>query len=200
MPETITIKRAEAHEALFLKFEALNRLAAGVATRNPVAPVPEEVRSHAEDLLYDCRAFVRDSIRLRSIRRGGVEPAAPTYGGLGAQLGAALAALEAFELRHTQWDPGLKCVVGRVAGTPLPVRRLNPKPAVLPPRDRQSSGIQRRLIERIMRSREAAYDNGYRAGHLAGAGKPFPEYDEVPYPTYSVWSAGVERVETGTKM
>ena len=199
MPGTITVKRAEAHEALHLKLETMVRLAAGVGARQPLAPVPDEVRIRAESLLYDCRPFSLVGGTARGGRRGGVEPAAPTYGGLSAQLGEALAALDAFEDRHTHWDPALKCVVWRVNGPPLPVQRLNPTPAAPPPRDRQDTLIKRKLIDLITRGREGAYDNGYRAGYLAGAGEPFP-HDEVPCPTYSIWSAGVETVHEGAKM
>lgn len=143
MPKTITINRAEAHEALYLRLEALSRLAAGVATRKPGEPVPDEVRARAEDLLYDCRAFAGRGVRTRSERRRGVVPAAPTYGGLAAQLGEALAALEAFEHRHTQWDARLKCVAWRTEGTPLPVKRLNPQPMLPPPESRPSQALER---------------------------------------------------------
>lgn len=198
MPGTITVKRAEVHEALHLKLEAMVRLAAGVGARQPLAPVPDEVRIRAESLLFECRPFALIGGTARGGRRGGVEPAAPTYGGLSAQLGAALAALDAFEDRHTHWDPALKCVVWRVAGDPLPVQRLNPTPVTPPPRSRQDTQIKRKLIDLIERSREGAYDNGYLAGYLAGAGEPYP-HDEVPYPTHSSWSAGVETVHEGDK-
>lgn len=152
MPATITIARAEAHEALYLRLEALVRLAGGVGARRPGEPVPDEVRARAEDLLYESRRFAAAGIRSRSGRRGGVEPAAPTYGGLAAQLSEALAALETYEHRHTRWDGGLKCVVWQVEGAPLPVRRLNPRP-VLPPQERKPSPaleqLRRQIADRI---------------------------------------------------
>lgn len=170
MPGTITVKRAEAHEALHLKLETMARLAAGVGARQPLAPVPDEVRIRAESLLYDCRPFALGGGTARRGRRGGVEPAAPTYGGLSAQLGEALAALDAFEDRHTHWDPALKCVVWRVNGAPLPVQRLNPTPAAPPPApaDGPSEGLAK-LIRRVDEKITAAYAEGYADGR---AGRP----------------------------
>lgn len=158
MPEAITIARAEAHEALYLKLAALSRLAAGVAAKNPLAPVPDEVRTRAEDLLLDAAPFCgarRPGRRAR--RRLGLEPAAPTYGGLGAQLAEALAGLEAFEARHTHWDGRLKCVVWRVAGPPLPVQRLHPEPLPQPEKPKRTNRELDALREKIAKRIEELY-------------------------------------------
>ena len=176
MPASITVKRAEAHEALHLQLERLAQLAAGVAARSPNAPVPDEVRIRAEDLLHACQRFALPGRPRRG--RHGLEPAAPTYGGLGAQLGEALAGLDAYEDRHTRWDPGLKCVVWRVAGDALPVQRLNPKPVVRPPRrsaDGPSEGVAK-LIRRIDEKITIAYAEGYADGR---AGRPMGQAPTV---------------------
>lgn len=56
---------------------------------------------------------------------------APGFGALPAQLGAARARLEAFELTHTRWEPTLRCVVWGTAGADaMPVGRLHPQPDV----------------------------------------------------------------------
>ena len=150
MPSTITVRRAEAHEALTLKLSSLARLAAGIAGRNPLAPVPREVRARAEGLLFDGRPFgVGNAVRSHRP----FEPAAPTYGGLSAQLSEALARLEAFEARHTLWDARLKCVCWRVHGAPLPVQRLHPEPLPQPDKPRRTNteldALRRKIAERI---------------------------------------------------
>ena len=46
---------------------------------------------------------------------------------------------------------------------------------------------------------ERAYDEGYRAGYLAGKGEPWPAYTEIPEPTREIWSAGVVHHEPARK-
>jgi hypothetical protein len=88
----ITRKLAERHEALVVRIEALARQVDAVAAKKPELAVPPDLRAAAEDLLHDCRSFARGL--------GTLPPAAPSYGGLGAQLAEARARLEAFELRR----------------------------------------------------------------------------------------------------
>ena len=125
---TISRRKADRHEALFLRLAALARQTDAVAARRPQVPVPEDVRQLAEAALYESRGFRQHR------RKGGILPAAPHYGGLSAQLGLALAEMTGFEARHTRWDGALKAQMWLVEGEPLPVRRLMPRLAApLPP-------------------------------------------------------------------
>lgn len=68
-----------------------------LGAKKPNADVSDALRISAEGLLSDCAPFIR--------QRGERLPvAAPDLMGLAAQLGQALAALEAWESRHTSWD------------------------------------------------------------------------------------------------
>ena len=158
----ITKRLALRHEALVLRLEALIRHAGAIAARKPELAVDAETRALAEALLYQCRPFLSGL--------GALPPAAPGFSALAAQLGAARARLEAFELGHTRWDPALKCVVWLAsdAGGKLPVGRLHPQVAAGAERE-QDSAIKLALTRRIKASQASHYDMGYRAGLAAAA-------------------------------
>ena len=157
----ITRRLALRHEGLVLRLEALCRHAGAVAARKPELVVDAETRALAEALLYDCRPFLR--------RLGALPPVAPGFGALVAQLGAARAGLEAFELKHAGWDPTLKCLAWRTADAGrMPVRRLHPQAAAAA-KEAEESPIKLALIQRIKASQESHWDMGYRAGIAAAA-------------------------------
>jgi hypothetical protein len=201
MTNPLSPKTAQRHEALYLRLAALLRQAEAVAARRPDTAVPDAMRALAETLVYDARAFTGTG---GGRRPAGLPAVPPAYGGLAAALGEAFAGLEAFELRHTRWDAGLKCVVWRTSEGPQPVQRLHPEPAAPPASKKGESEMLKKVRQMIIRGREGAYDNGYRAGYLAGAGTPWPRDDEIPTPTYSTWRGSpdglIEEVQPGRKM
>lgn len=198
MQSPITAAAAAGHEALHLRLATLLRQVESLAARRATTPIPDPMRTLAEDLLWAARPFT--GIKPAGAKPAGFPAAAPTYSALAAQLGQLLALLDAFELRHTRWDDTLKCTVWTTADGPLPVQRLHPKPAAPPPAPRDQSDIRQKLIERIERSREGAYDHGFRAGYRMAAGTEWPRGAEIPTPTTSSWSAGVETIHPGRKM
>ena len=117
----LTRRRADLHEGLILRLVPLLRQVESIALRNPRAGVPDEVRALAEAALFDARMFRSHA------RREKMPGAAPHYGGLAAQLAAALAELVDFENRQTQWDSQLGAFVWPVPGGSLAVRRLRPQ-------------------------------------------------------------------------
>ncbi len=146
-----TKRTADRHEALVLRLEALVRPIEAIAARRPDEPVPASLARAAEALLFDARRFTRQR---------GIPAAAPAYAGLAVQLSAARARLEAFELRHTAWDPALKCVVWITEGEKLPLRRLRPQPAIgprSPAQERETEKIRLKLARMI----DARYEQGY---------------------------------------
>src|SRR5215217_1975385 len=92
-PLTITIPRAERHEALWLRMHALHKDICAIAAKKPEAPVGESERILAEGLIRDCGPFLTKPIDAMPV-------AALHYAGLAVQLGQFLARLEDFENRH----------------------------------------------------------------------------------------------------
>jgi hypothetical protein len=144
MQPQISKAQAAAHEALYPRVERLTRQAEAIGTKRPNAPVPEETRTIAEGLLFDVQAF-----RPSRTRRG-LPPAASSFAALASQLGQALAALDAFEAAHSEWNGVLKCRVWRTGFQPeQPVARLRQEPEVpLSPGTRKVMG---RMIAEMLR-------------------------------------------------
>ena len=143
----LTRRKADAHEALFLRLSALTRQVEAMAARRPTAPVPEGLASLAEGALYEARQFAE-----RRQRRD-LPVAAPHCGALAAQLGTALAGLVAFEARNSRWDGVLQAQLWQLKGekVPVPVRRLRPKldTAAQDERDSDMDQLQASIERRI---------------------------------------------------
>ncbi|HQZ12169.1 MAG TPA: hypothetical protein PK286_04720 [Devosia sp.] len=167
MADHITAAMADTHEGLYLSVSALAKHAQAIAGRRGDAGLPDETRRLAEDLLFEVRPFLAGKGPNR------LPAAAPGYAGLAAQLGEALAALDAWETRHSDWSGEHKCFVWRVGdGIVLAVRRLRPQPPkALPvnPNTKEVSKIKDLLIQRIAQKWDHGYDRGYRD---ATAGRP----------------------------
>ena len=158
----ISPRDAEAHEALVTRVLRLLKQAEAVAVRRPQEPVSPAVARLAADLLYDVGAFIPGS--------AGLPHAAPDYVGLAAQLGQALAGLEAFEARHTVWDGRLKAFAWQLAaGRVQPVARLRQPVAPLSAEARQTHDLRRRLARRLAAKMDEKYALGFRAGQAARA-------------------------------
>lgn len=167
---------AERHEALFLALAALHKDVIALGAKKPGATVPEGLRVTVEGLLSDCAPFAR--------RRGERLPvAAGDMAGLAAQLGQALALLEAFESRHTVTDERFNCRMWRVAGPDLPVMRLKPPAAALQRRV-DMADVRQKLAERIDGRNRAIYQEGFKAGLAARQGPPsdIPRAGGAPVP------------------
>jgi hypothetical protein len=116
----ITPQAAARHEALYLRLAALLRQTEAGANKRADAPVGDIARRLAEALLFEARRF--------SGGPSAIPAAAPDLVGLAVQLGQALAALDAYEARHSVWDPELAAFVWSVNGpVALPIARLRPK-------------------------------------------------------------------------
>ena len=143
----LTRRKADAHEALFLRLQALTRQVEAMAARRPTAPVPEDLASLAEGALYEVRQFAQ-----RRHRRD-LPVAAAHFGALAAQLGTALAGLVAYEARHSRWDGVLQAQVWSLKGEsgPVPLRRLRPKldTAAQDARDSDMDQLQAAVERRI---------------------------------------------------
>lgn len=158
---TLTAARAERHEALVLKLEALLHELRPLALRQPAAAVPEDLRVLAEGLLHDAIAFAPRRER---------EPfpvAAPDLGALALQLGQVLAGLEAFEVRHTFWSREHNAYVWRLPrGETAAVARLRPqllKPTAPTPADERRRA---ELITMFKARIDRAFDEGMAAGRI----------------------------------
>lgn len=119
---SISRRLAAQHEAVYLRLVALTRQVEALAARRPELGVPEPVRVLAEAVLFDSRVFHQPRPSARCL-----PAAAPHYGALAAQLASAVAALVAFEARHSGWDDRLKAFLWRVEGKSLPIQRLRPQ-------------------------------------------------------------------------
>lgn len=116
----ITPEAAARHEALYLRLATILRQTEAAANKRADAPVGDITRRLAEDLLFEARRFVGGP--------NAIPASAPDLVGLATQLGQALAALDAYEARHSVWDPGLAAFVWSVNGpVALPIARLRPK-------------------------------------------------------------------------
>ncbi len=171
-PFRITVTAAEQHEALHTRLADLAARTQAIATRRPEEEVPPAIGAQAESLMIEARPYLP-----RGDRRRGV-PAAPLhYGALAVALGQVLAALDAFELRHSSWEPALKCFVWHVAGPKLPIRRLRPE-IVSPYVNAVQRAESEKMHARIMRRFDERYEDGLRAGRAevaaaaAAAGQP----------------------------
>ncbi|RYE08102.1 MAG: hypothetical protein EOP22_14960 [Hyphomicrobiales bacterium] len=164
MPEKhLTRTRADQHEALYPRLEAMAAQAEAMAARRPGAAVPPGVRVTAETLLYDAQRFLPQ----RPAR--GLVVAAREMAGLATQLGQARAALDVFEAAHTAWHPELKCRVWITAGDPLPVRRLRPETSARfksEKEKRRSTYLREEVIRRMIAKSEMAYEQGYEDAKL----------------------------------
>lgn len=108
-------------ESLFEKLQALAREVERLAKRNPTGAVPEAIRVKAEALLFDSLGF-------RPGRRGELPVAAPHLGGLATQLADALAALVAYEQRHTFWDHARNLPRWQATRGVIFIKRMSPRP------------------------------------------------------------------------
>ena len=177
-PGRTTAALAERHEALWLSLSALHKDIVALGAKKPGAAVSEPVRIAAEGLLSDCAAFTRK-------RNERLPVAAPDLGGLAIQLGQALAALDAWESRHTSWDENWKCRVWLVTGRPLPIRRLKPNVAPpQPPTTYKGASIRDKLLERFEARRRGAYEDGFRDGLAARKGPPPEGQPQARQQTY----------------
>jgi hypothetical protein len=148
LPKTIkpiSPEGARRHEALYLRLAALTRQTEASAIKRPDAPVGATLRRLAEDLLFEARRFI-----------GGpraIPAAAPDLAGLATQLGQALAALEAYEIGRSHWDPAIKAFVWTTDDpAPLPVKRLRQQagsPRASAAQSAEQRDIQRKLMRRI---------------------------------------------------
>lgn len=98
IPKELSPRLIERHETLFPKLQAFTRTMQSAAARRPRGVVPEGMRVMAEALLFEALPFGT------SRQRRELPVAAPDCAGLAGQLSAALAAMVAFEARHSQWD------------------------------------------------------------------------------------------------
>jgi hypothetical protein len=96
-PKKLSPRLIERHEVLFPKLQALTRTMQAISARRPRSLVSEEMRVKAEALLFEALPFSAG-------RHRDLPVAAPDCAGLAGQLSGALAAMMAFEARHSQWD------------------------------------------------------------------------------------------------
>lgn len=146
-PNSISRRMAERHEAVYLRLETIARQVDAIAAKKPEGAVPEAMRGMAEAVLFESHGFRQHK------RKGGLVAAAPHYGALAVQLGAALATMVAYEARHTRYHHINQLTLWLVEGEALPVRRLQPrpargKPAPEPPR-RDMADLRNKLAIRI---------------------------------------------------
>jgi hypothetical protein len=172
---------AERHEALWLRLAALHKDTVALGAKKPNADVSDALRISAEGLLSDCAPFIR--------QRGERLPvAALDLMGLAAQLGQALAALEAWESRHTSWDAQFNCRIWVLHSGYLPIMRLKPPAAALKFERTDPAEIRDKLTRLIEARRRAAYQEGFAAGRAARAGESSddlaPPAEEVAIQTY----------------
>jgi len=155
---TVTLREAEAHEALLLRLEALLGELRPLAARHPLAAVPAPLIALSESLLFDARAFTPRR------RREALPAAAPDFAGLVVQLGQALAALDAFEARRSFWSAGRAAFVWRLgARGERPIGRLRPHLAQLAGDERAGADKLRAKLRRQIEARVAeAYEQGLR--------------------------------------
>jgi len=158
MPKSdLTPRTAARHEALYPRLATLLRQIEAIALRKPGAPVPSATQTIAEALLFDAQAF--------GVARKTLVATAADMAGLAAQLGQALAALDAFEAAHSGWDAEFKCFVWQMAnGDSLPIarRRLQPVKTPRPAEKRQASKTMRHKIAYMI---DAKFSEGYQVGY-----------------------------------
>ena len=154
----LTAARAERHEALVLKLEALLHELRPLALRQSAAAVPEDLRALAEGLLYDARDFAARR------HRQTFPVAAPELGALALTLGQVLAGLEAYEVRHTLWSREHGAYVWRRSrGTTTPIARLRPQ--LLQVQTTVESERHRAELTRLFKARiDRAFAEGVEEG------------------------------------
>ena len=122
IPKKLSPRLIERHEVLFPKLQALTRTMQATSARRPRSLVPEDMRVTAEALLFEALPFSAG-------RRRDLPVAAPDCAGLTGQLRAALAAMMAFEARHSQWDTRFAEPVWMADDQKIHrLKRLAPKP------------------------------------------------------------------------
>lgn len=162
---TTTPALAERHEALWLSLAALHKDTLALGAKKPDASVSEPVRIAAEALLADCAAFIRR-------RNERLPVAAPDLAGLAVQLGQALAGLEAWESRHTDWDQRFNCRIWNLHSGYLPIMRLKPPAAALRFQRTDEADLREKLTLRVQQRWRGVYQKGFEAGRAARNGAP----------------------------
>ena len=151
---------AARHEGVFVRLAALAKQVEAGAKKRPEGAVSPAMRVTAEDVLFECREFIR------TMRRRELPVAAPTLEGLSVQLGQAMAGLVLYETEHTQWDPARKAFVWVVEGEVRLVKRLKAQVLALPGDDKRKNDAMRdKVRKRIDEKLTEAYLRGMRDGH-----------------------------------
>ena len=172
-PPRTTKALAETHEALWLRLAGMHKDTLALGAKKPEAQVSEPLRIIAEGLLSDCAPFIR--------RKGQKLPvAAPDLAGLAAQLGQALAALEAWQSLHTETDTHFNCLMWRVGNDTLPVLRLKPPAKALLP-DTETPALRIKLAKLIDQRNAGIYRAGFDAGLAQRQGQPIPSNPFIPH-------------------
>jgi hypothetical protein len=198
---SVTAEIAQAHEVLFGRLTRLLGLVESVARRRPGEGVTPDLARLALELLYEARRFgvggLRASGRIggkgRGARQQPPEVRAPTdYAGLAAQLGQALAGLEAFEARHTAWDAPLGAFVWRLGRRGrAPVARLRPRLLTQSPRETARSHENRNKFNHMLAVRDQTmFEKGFAQGRDGTAAEPSAA---AGYPPLEGWDRPVSR-------
>jgi len=174
MTALISARRAEAHETLMAQSTRLLAQAEAIAVRRPEEAVSPTIAALAGDLLFELR---------RLLNARGLPAVAPDYAGLAAQLGQAVAGLEAFEARHTVWDAALGAFAWQITPTlRQPVARLRPHLAT-PTQDaaRRQGDSHRRLVRLLQVRERERFEQGFAAGRHSDIAAPeaAPDYPVV---------------------
>ena len=162
---TITIPRAERHEALWLRLHALHKDICVIAAKKPEALVGESERIVAESLIRDCRPFLTKPIDALPV-------AALHFAGLAIQLGQFLARLDDFENRHAYWDPKRNGRMWRTGGEPVPVMRLRQELAAYELKTYKGQNLREELAKRLRQMDARHFESGFAAGRAARLGPP----------------------------
>lgn len=168
----LTPQRARTHEALYPRLEALTHQVEAIAARKPDADIPPETRAAAEALLFDARRFQPRRPRpAGGPASPGFEPAPDKFAALATVLGQALAALGAFEARHSIWSQKHAGFVWLLQHDRLaPVQRLRPKsPNAL---EAGADKNVERLREKLRNRFDERYEEGFTAGRHAATVPP----------------------------
>lgn len=121
IPAKLSRRQVLRQEAVFAKLVSLSGQVKAAARQRQGKNVPDDLRRAAEAVLFEVEFF-------RPQKRKPFPRAAADRSGLAAQLAEALAALIAFEARHTGWDARFDEPVWLVEGAAMRVRRLLPRP------------------------------------------------------------------------
>lgn len=162
---TITLARAERHEALWLRLSALHKDICAIAAKKPEVLVGESARIVAEGLIRDCRPFVSRPIEPLPV-------AALSFAGLAVQLGQFLARLEDFENRHAYWDSRRQGRMWRTGGEPVPVMRLRQELAAGEPKTYKGEDTRTALVKLMDAKYARMFEQGFAAGRAARTGPP----------------------------